>query len=151
MRSQAYHSVMRKILAALIESDLTPADLRSFAQTARKVDWSVDIADVAERAAFLIADLQRRDTGSTSEFYLSPEDGAFEAISRRRMAKAEVFELMERATRGRAIRWIEPDKTLRENLDRFFSKASNSDAVSFLEMLNVYPGTDEYLQGITRK
>ncbi len=149
-RSRTREKVMRILLAALLDSSLSAGELAEIAEelsASPKFSW-----DLGELLRDVLGRLDMPVSGKMSNRDRNTLDAlAYSVISRRRLSKQTVIELMNAASGRKYIELMNSNQTTRELLNKFFNSASISEIRKFMEMLENPSKDDPYLQGITKR
>ena len=149
-RSRTRERAVRILLSALLDSDLTTTELSEIAQELSEsptLSWDL--------GALLRDVLSKLDIPPTKKPVSRIRDTldtvAYSMVSRRRLSKQTVLELMSTAKGKQQTELGNPNQTMRELLKEFLSTASTKERRKFMEMVENSGKEDPYLQGITRR
>lgn len=149
LRPRTRQHVMRVLLAALLDSDLSAQELRELATNLRENSEFLD--DLAGVLRLILHRLERNVPGSGRASGLLPaETKLFTAVQRRRLPKRILVEMMEvtsPSTRGR----LPPDMTVRELIEQYVAIAKSAEVEELRTKLEGSPKEDPYLEGILRR
>jgi hypothetical protein len=141
---------IRILLSALLDSQLTVTELGEIAhELSKSSELSSDIAELLRDV------LSKLDIPGAKKLVSGERETldalAYSWISRRRLSKQAVLELMSTA-KGKQQRDLgNPSQSMKELLKDFFSTGSMNDIRKFMEMLEQSGKEDPYLQGISRR
>jgi hypothetical protein len=151
---------LRNFVASLLLSEMSVAEMRQLADDLSNGNLASELGERIRYAAELLAidnlkrDLRRnKDHPEPNEAPASPEDhlvqAALNAISRQRLTKKAIWELMRTASPGFDPGHISSDVTIKEHVSKYFESASDSDRARFLNLIKGET-TDAYLKGISK-
>lgn len=148
MNQKTCQRAMRSFLASLLQSDLTPTELRQLADELMVGSFGRELGEFIEDVMLSLGDDRRlRDDVGKPE--LGWEE-AYEVILRRRLSKEAVLHLMAIASPQLNSQKIPSGKTLKRYLE-WYAKIASSD--EFSRFLSIIGGesVDPYLKGITHR
>jgi hypothetical protein len=138
---------MRSFVASLLQSDLNVEDLRSLADELVRGSFSFELAETIHDVIGLTE--MGRSRGNLN--VASPDvPQAYELITRRRLSKKLVSEIMLLASPWIKNQKVQGDGTVKDLLERYFAIAPSSEARTFLSLLRG-ESSDPYLKGISRR
>jgi hypothetical protein len=150
MRSKSQARAIRKIVASLLDSDLTLRELRSVAENfSGGSSFAWELGRFLHETCIYLTDLEGRKGGEFDSANL--EETAYDIIQRRRMSKRHVADLIAASMRDSPDSWLNSSLTVREMLAQFFDKVSESEAELFLDLLRGGQEADQYLTGIVQR
>lgn len=138
---------MRRLLAALLDADVSIRDLEEFAQTFETGTASLELSNLI-RQTIVSLNLYGTEELSYSRGPTS-EQIALSRIQQRRMSKETLLQLMDEAS-GFAFKPTNHKASVRDIVGDFFRLASKSDTDRFLKLIE-RPTPDPFLKGITNR
>jgi hypothetical protein len=149
MRARTRKRVMRIILAALLESDLTTDEIQEF--LGALFSNPALIFDLGDALGSLLQYFERRPTEKIRDWRTSvttDEEKVYGELQRRRMSKLAVMRMMNKFSDAWEKQPISSTTTLRELVHLFWKGASATERKEFAEALAAPRGKDPYLEGI---
>ena len=142
--------LVRNIVAALMQSDLTTSELRELAEELASGRFGRDIGVLLRDVLFSVQDAEtgkankrEREVGE-----LSIEAIATEIVRRRKMPKKAVLELIMKVSPRSSPQELVRAGTISDLLRKFFQTSSPHEQSKFLSILDSGSAEDPYLKGI---
>ncbi|MCC4608651.1 hypothetical protein LL967_12305 [Xanthomonas campestris pv. zinniae] len=147
--------IIREVLAALISSKLSTADLRLLAELLMEDrSFSRDLADMLRELSFKIGSQERfewAEPSDSKQSYGGLTDLAYSIIQRKRYSKEKLFGVLEKIGGGDISRVLSRSTPMREIINYFLETAPSAQLDEFMNYLGVEVGHDAYLGGIGRR
>jgi len=148
LRARTKQRVIRILLAALLESDLTQEEMRELS-----ANLFSNPSLIFELSDILSGVLQHFEKKSVTKGRNWREPGndeelAYADLQRRRMSKSAVLRMMSKFSDVLMAQPIDPTATLRELVHLFWKSASPAERKEFTKALGAGRSKDLYLEGI---
>ena len=144
MQSTRHRSLLRQMLAAILSSNLTTAELRILAREMRQGSLAEELSLLLERMMPLLAD------SSVSGARAESLDELENLIRHKRLSKLTLLNMMS-STGADPFRWADARTSTKVIIERFLSEASSSQLRKLLDTIDSSGPADEYLKGISDK
>jgi hypothetical protein len=148
MNQKARRRAMRIFLAALLQSEMTADELNELSDELARGNLSQELAEFIREAARTL--FEGRSSGNDFEQALPNVLEAFQLISRRKLSKKFVLDIMMLASPWLRHQKVQTDGTMRDLLERYFALAPLTDVRKFVRTLQGET-SDQYLKGISRR
>ncbi|MCI3134005.1 hypothetical protein [Phenylobacterium aquaticum] len=148
MRTKSRQRIFRSLLATILDSDLSPADIRDLSKELQSGPLSWELGHALE---MLAGQLSVGDTHSLESS--DPTDDlqvALQLVKRRRIAKSKLGQIVKSLDHGMPLRRIE-EVTIEEFLREFLSSATAAERSQLLSILDTPTKDDPYLAGIMKR
>lgn len=152
MRTRTRDRVQRILCGALLNSDLSDAELRQVIDTLSgpdAYDFTLDFGKLMRTILGEVLKPHAKQSTSRVRESSDVEKTAYHWIQRRRLSKKEVLQIIHE-TIGSASAVSDSDRPIRDLLRSFFDIASAVDAQRFLARLQPRD-SDPYLEGILKR
>lgn len=144
MRPTRHRGLMRQMLAAILSSDLSSAELRTLARELRRGSLAEELSLLLERMLPLLADSSGSHTGAEA---IDEIEGL---IRHKRLSKDALLNIMS-STGIDPFEWVDGRMSARAMIERFVSESSSLQLRKLLDTIGASGTTDEYLKGISGK
>jgi len=148
MRARTKNRVMRVLLAALLESDLTIDELEEFLSV--RLENSMLMTELRGALVGLLQYFDGKSRGKFTglEARQTDEDKIYSGLQRKRLSKSEAIQLMYKFSDSFTKQPLDANATLRELVHLFWRDATPAERREFSAALNDTRGKDAYLEGI---
>lgn len=154
MNSKARQRALRSFLASLLQSDLSIREMTELADDLSYGSFGRELADFI-RDAIHVTDSERhraprlRNSATEASDYPALK-AALSTISRRKLSKRMIIQIMSLASPWVKPANIENTDTVRDIVEQYLIVASAAEASKFLNILEGEPA-DAYMKGIARR
>lgn len=152
MRPETRDTVMRLLLAALLNSRLSARELREFA------DEIIGNASIGFHFGKLIQDVVTRldESGAVKRVErlkenVGDEDEAYATVQRRRLSKRGILDRMAAVVPPSNVNFSAEKMTVREILAKFFRAVTPEERKKFMALIESTDAGDAYLSGIVQR
>ncbi len=148
MNPKARQRAMRSFLGALLQSELSIREMQELSDDLMYNSFGRELGAFIREAMTNVPNFLH----SSADFNppIPAQELAYDLITRRRMSKKAVQQLMSLASPGIKQRFLSSDGTLKDLIDEYFAMASSNESQKFLRILEGEPA-DAYMKGIARR
>jgi hypothetical protein len=153
MNTKTRQRAMRSFLAALLQSDLTIHVIRQLADDLNFGSFGRELAEYIQEVMHLGDFDSLKDVGKHSResaIPVSAVNSAMDIISKRKLSKKVVAQLMGLASPWMKLSQIENSGSTKEIIEKYMLLATSADVSKFLSILEGEPA-DAYMKGIARR
>jgi len=139
---------MRSFLASLLHSDLTSVELQDLADDLTYGSFGKELGDFIRDAMLNLGNVGPRQ--NEAPYYEPSPIRAYDLVTRKKMPKKIVQQLMMLASPNIRPKELQATKTVKDLLDWYFDMAPPNEIGKFLSILEGEPA-DAYLKGISQR
>ena len=155
MASKSPDVVLREVLAALIGSRLTVADMKMFAQLLDNDRYfRQELVNILFEVAGRLgsqASFDLRGVNEDDSSYGGLTDLAYSIVQRKRMSKSKLIDLFSRFGFNPKLAGVTKDTSVKDMIEIYLNNSSSKQVEGFLDLLGLDVEQDAYLGVIGRQ